>query len=199
MQPYEIIAGPLTLWLAPVGTAFPALGAAPGAAWTKVGTSGDQNYSDDGVTVSHGQKIEEARPAGSTGPRKVWRVEEDFMVSVVLWDLTLEQYLFALNGNTVSTVAAGAGTPGYKTIGLSRGQDVATYALLARGGLSPYGDGYSLQYELPRCYQSGEPEVLFKKGAPAGLDLEFTGLEDPAAATVFERFGRLRAQHQAAV
>lgn len=198
MTPYEILAGPLTLWLAPTGTAFPVIGAAPGVGWTKVGTNGDRNYSEDGVTVQHNQTIEQARPAGALGPVKAFRSAEDLMVTVTMWDMTLEQYLFALNNATVTTTAAGAGTPGYKKIGLSRGKDIACYSLLARGN-SPYGDAYTGQYEVPVCYQSGNPAPQYRKATPAGLAMQFTALEHAAAANDSERFGRLIFQHALAV
>lgn len=198
MEPYEIIGAPLTLWLAPVGTAFPLIDAAPAGEWTLVGTSGDENYSEEGVTVSHSQTFSQARPAGSMGPRKAWRTEEDLRVSLVLWDLSLEQYATALNGVAVTTTAAGAGAAGFKQIGLTQGENVAFYALLARG-VSPYGDGFNAQYEVPRCYQSGNPTPTYRKGTPSGLTLEFTAFEDPAAASAGERFGRLVAQHQAPI
>lgn len=198
MQPFEIIGAPFTLWLAPTGTAFPLINVAPAVAWIKVGTNGASNYSDDGVTVAHDQSIETARPAGATGPVKAWRTEEDLRISLTLWDLTLEQYLYALNSNPVAATAAGTGTAGFKKVGLSLGQEIATYALLARG-VSPYGDGYNAQYEVPRCFQSASPEPAFAKGQPAGLELEFTALEDLAAASALERFGRLVTQHQAPI
>lgn len=198
MAPYEILAGPLTLFLAPVGTAFPLLTAAPAAGWFKVGTSGDANYDESGVTVSHVEKLESARTAGTTGPRKAWRTEEDLMIGVTMLDVSLEQYALALNGNAVKTVAAAVGQPGAKTIGLSQGQDVTAYALLARGS-SAYADGLPAQYEVPRCYQSANPKPVFKKGTPAGIELEFTALEDLAATAISERFGRLRMAHTAAI
>jgi len=196
MQPYEIIGAPLTLWLAPEGTAFPLIDADPAVDWVKIGTNGTRNYSDEGVTVVHNQSIEQARPVGSTGPVKAWRTEEDLMIRVTLWDLTLEQYAASLNDLAIATTAAGAGTAGFKEIGLTQGQEVVTYALLARG-VSAYGDGFNAQYEVIRCYQSGNPEVVYVKGVPAGLELEFTALEDLAAVSDAERFGRLVMQHQA--
>jgi len=198
MTHFEIIAAPFTLWLAPVATAFPLLSAAPGAGWTKVGTSGDRNYSDDGVTVAHSQTLETARPAGATGAVKAWRTEEELVISLTLWDMTLEQYAAALNGNAVATTAAGTGTIGTKTIGLSQGREVTAYALLARGP-SAYDDGFLSQYQVPRCYQSGNPQPVFSTAGPAGLELEFTALEDLAAAVAEERFGKHVVQHQAAI
>ena len=197
-SPFEIIAGPLTLWLAPVGTAFPIVTAAPAGPWAKVGTSGDRNYSDDGVSVQHSQKNEVARPAGATGPVKAFRTEEDLMIMVTMWDVSLEQYMLALGGVAPTTTAAATGVPGTKRIGLSRGPDVVNYALMARGP-SAYADGMFAQYEVPVCYQSASPKLAYKKGVPAGIELEFTALEHGAAASAAERFGRLVMQHQAAL
>lgn len=199
MEPYEVVAQPFTLYVAPVGTAFPDVDTAPGAPWVKVGTSGDLNYSEEGVTVSLAQSVELWRSLGSTGPRKAFRTEEELRISMQLADLTLEQVAVALNFNTVSTVAAGAGTPGYKKIGLSRGTTVTSKALLVRGGLSPYGDTWAMQFEVPVAIEAAEPEVVFVKGEPALVALEFVAIEDPDAATPDERFGRIITQNATAV
>jgi len=198
MQPYEIIGAPYTLYLAPVGTAFPLIDAAPAVAWVMVGTSGDRSETEEGVTVSHPQTINTVRSAGSTGPIKALRPEEDLIISLSLLDLSLEQYKLALNNNEVTTTAAGVGTAGYKSLKLYRGTEVAAMALLVRG-VSAYGDTYKAQYEVPVCFESGTPEPTFTKGEPSELALEFTALEDPAAATPDMRFGRLVMQHQAAL
>src|SRR4051812_30811466 len=124
--PYEIIAAPFDVYFAPVGTAFPLIDVAPAAPWAKVGSSGDLNYFAEGVKVKHSQSIERWRALGDAGSRKAFRTEEDLMISLILADLTLEQYAHALNGNAVAVTAAGVGTAGYKKIGLSRGFSVAT-------------------------------------------------------------------------
>jgi len=197
-QPYEIVAGPLTIWLAPVGTAFPLIDADPAEAWKMVGTSGARNFSNDGVSVQLSQTIGEARPAGALGPVKAWRTEEDALFGVTLWDNSLEQYTHALNGVEPKTVAAGIGSAGYKKLGLSRGQTVKTYAFLARGA-SPYADDMIAQFEVPHCYQSGSPNSTWNKGVPVGLQLQWKALEDLNATSEDERFGRLLAQHQTAL
>lgn len=194
--PYEIVAQPFTLWVAAVGVAFPEVDDPPGVGWTKVGTSGDLNYTEDGVTVTHNQSVELWRALGSAGPRKAFRTEEELHIALTLADLTLEQYAIALDLGTVTTSAPGAGVAGFKKIGLSRGLDVPQRALLVRGvGASPYGAGWDVQYEVPIAIQMAEPEVVFVKGEPAGLALEFVALEDPNAAVAGERFGRLIAQN----
>lgn len=191
-----MIASCPTLWLAPVGTAFPLVNAAPAVAWVRVGTSGNVNYDEDGVTVSHVAKREIARSAGRTGPIKPFITEEDLIISVKLMDISLEQYATALNKLTPTTIAAATAVPGTRRVGLSQGADVMEYALLARGA-SPYGVGFTSQYEVPRCFQSGDAKPVYKKGKPATLELEFTALEDLSAASEFARFGHLVSQHQA--
>jgi hypothetical protein len=194
--PYEVIAAPYTLWHAPVGTAFPLIDVAPAVAWVKVGTSGNLNYDDGaGVTVEHSQTIVPWRAVGDCGSRKVFRTEEDLKVRLKLVDITLEQYALALNHNTVTTIGKSGSTVGYKKIGLSRGFSVATRALLIRGSVSPYGADWVSQYEIPIAVQTGSPTVIYKKGEPAGLDLEWMSLVDPNASNAAERFGRLIAQN----
>src|SRR3546814_4738671 len=65
MEPYEILAGPLTIWLSPVGTAFPLIDAEPGAEWKLMGTRGTRNMSNDGVTVQLNQTVNDVIPARS--------------------------------------------------------------------------------------------------------------------------------------
>ena len=108
-------------------------------------------------------------------------------------------YRLALDNNAVATTAAGGGTAGFKEVNLYRGLDVAQMALLVRGDVSPEGDGWKTQYQIPVVVQSGSPEPVFAKGAPAGLALEFTAIEDPNAASAAARFGKLVVQHQAPV
>lgn len=196
MTPFEIIGAPLTLWVAPIGTAFPLIGAAPAVAWTKVGTNGDRNYENGGVTVTHAKTYDKVRTAGASGAVKAFLSEEDLMFGLTLLDISLEQYQLALNGNTITTVAPGVGAAGTKKIGLS--EDVGRtreYALLARG-LSPYNEALAMQYQIPRCYQSGAPAPVFRKGGTgAGLALTFEALEDLAAANAQERFGSIISAH----
>ena len=198
--PYEVIAGaPIAVFVAPVGTAFPALDDAEvdfDAAWKKVGLSGDLSYDEGGgVSIAHPQNTQKWRALGDSGSRKIFRQDEDLSVKVKVVDLTLEAYALAINGNSVTTVAAGVGTVGYKKLGLSRGLAMDTRALLIRLLVSPYGAAWIGQYELPIVTQVGSPEVVFLKATPAGLELQFDALVDSDAASDDERFGRLLFQN----
>ena len=84
MQPYEIVAAPVTLWLAPVGTTFPLVNAQPAGTWIKVGTQGDKNYSGEGVTAAHSRTFQKARPAGTTGAVKAFLDEENLAFRLIL-------------------------------------------------------------------------------------------------------------------
>jgi hypothetical protein len=193
--PYEIIGMPFTVYVAAADPVFPLIDAVPDAGvWTKLGTSGDLNYTEDGVTVKHNQSVSTWRSLGDPGPRKNFRTEEDQIVSFTLADMTLEQFKHAMNGNTVTAVPAG-GEAGYKKIGLSRGLNIATVALLIRGPhASPYGALWNAQYEIPFAQQVGSQEVNFRRDGPALLALEYSSLVDATASSEEERFGRLVVQ-----
>jgi hypothetical protein len=192
-QPFEIIYGPVEVWLAPYGTAFPALNTAPSGNWQIMGMN---NMEEAGVTGTHTQTLNQWRGMGGTGPRKVIRSSEELTIMFQLVDLTLERYQYIL-GNTISSTPAGAGTIGSKVINLYMGTTVQVYAFLARAITGPYGDSsaanYPMQYEVPMCYQSDNPKPVYAKTKPVSLQMTFSALEDPASSTVGARFGYLRA------
>lgn len=195
--PYEIIAAPFVAYYAPLGTAFPAVDAEPSEDWIMIGTSGDESYDPEGVAVRHTQDVNLVRPLGSTAPVKAFRREEDLIVAFTVWDVSAEAYRLAINSNEVTTVAAGAGAAGTKAVQFYQGEQVATMALLLRAEVSPYGDNMAMQYEVPYCAMTGNPEAVYRKGEPAGLALEFAALKDPNATSKAQSFGRLVMQHQA--
>lgn len=197
--PFEIIAPPFTAWWAPVGTAFPALGTAVPIAWNIIGTSGDADYDPEGVTVAHGQEVNPVTPLGRTAPVKAFRSEESLVISLTVWDPTLEQYRLAANNRNFQTTAAGAGTPGVKKLQLYRGPVVNTMALLVRSNVSPYGDEMGMQYQVPNCFMSGGPEIQYRKAEPAGLAFEFTAMLDPSRAQPWDALAQLVQQHQPAL
>lgn len=173
MAEIEIINGPLTLYWAPVGEAFPAIGAAPAGNWLQVGTSGPHNYSEDGVVIATDKSIEYFRALASGHPRKSFLTEADITVTVNLADMTLAELRLALNQNVV-TVGAGE-----DEISLDVGLDPTEIAILVRGeGKSPQFAGGNLQYELPRVIEEGSQEYSYVKGEPAMAELVFHVIYD---------------------
>jgi hypothetical protein len=181
--PFEIIAGPARVYLAPTGTAFPAVNAAPAGAWV------DMGMTEGGVTVRHTQNVELITTDQYTAPVKGIRTEEGVEVEFALAELTLERYKWALNNVTVTSLA---GPPATKEIVLYRGVEVSRHACLVRGP-SPYLDAF-MQYQIPVVIQTDEPEVAFVKDDKSVLQCTFTSLIDLTAATESERFGKLVAQ-----
>ena len=195
MSDLNIINGPLSLYFAAVGTAFPLVDDDPPTGFTLIGTSGAKNYMEDGVSVAMNQSIEAFRGLGSTIPLKAFRTEEDLVVTVQMADLTLAEVRRALNENAVTNTSASSGIPGKDEINLNRNADVNTIALLVRGlGKSPQFETGNLQFELDKAYEGGSQELTFVKGEPAGVLLEFHALEDDAG-----NVGRLLVQTAAAL
>ena len=93
-QPFEIIATPFEVYIAPypLGEAFPDVDTTPGSTWTLLGLNGNKNQEEAGVTVEHPQTINLIRTAGGPGPVKAARTEEDLIVTFTLLDLRPEVY-----------------------------------------------------------------------------------------------------------
>ncbi len=181
-----MVVGPLKVYLAPVAEAFTVIDVAVAGNWNLLGTNGEENYAEDGITITHEQTIEQFRTLGTTGPIKIARTEENLMLALIMQDLSLEEYGRVLNDVSVTL---DAGPPSIRTIPLRQGPDVSLFALQARGaGLSPYGN-FDVQLQIPIVYQSEAPAPVFSKGAVAALSVQFTALEDPSASPDGERFG----------
>lgn len=186
--PYEILAVPFDVYLAPAGTAEPDIDDdPPNAPWALLGTRGADEYDEGGITVTHGQEVNVYRGLRGTGGVKAFRTSEDLTFGFTLNDLTLEEYAKVLNGNAV--VAGG----GERSLGIHQGPQVATYALYAKAQDGPYADGAAYALYVPKVFQSGSPAVVHRKGVPAGLALVFTALEDLDALSEEDRFGVIRA------
>src|SRR5699024_1824735 len=117
----------------------------PGVGWVLLGTNGDKNITEDGLTIRHTGDISTFYTLGSTGPRKNFRNREGMELEFMLADLSAEMYARALNLDPTDVVdtAAGAGAQGNRYFAALRGFTLPTVALLARCGMSPYGDGFN--------------------------------------------------------
>lgn len=201
-EPYEILASPFEVYLAPAGSSFPDVDEDPTSSpydFTLLGTNGADNQGDEGVTAEHQQTINYFRGGKATGPIKAWRTEEGLLISIILHDVSAETYGKALNNAEVTDTPPGSGTPGTRAINLHQGVNVATHALLARSlSGSAYGDELVQQYQVPKVVQQGQPSVVYRKGQPAGVQFQFMAMEDLDAASEAERFGQLVVQDAAA-
>jgi hypothetical protein len=84
-EPLEIIAASQSLYLAPLGSPFPAVDEDPDPeVWTLLGKYGPLNYKDDGVTVDLKETITLFRALGDTGARKAFRQDEDQVFKLIV-------------------------------------------------------------------------------------------------------------------
>lgn len=183
--PFEIVAAPLSLYLAPVGTAFPAVDTPASSfpvAWTTVGSNiYGPSYDTDaaGITVTHNQTFATFTPVGTTAPIKMWRTDEQLTIAITLADITPAMYALSMNQVALTTVTPTTGVAGSISMPLLQGIAVTNFALLARG-VSAINDAFNAQYQVPCVYQSANPAPVYKKGAPAELAITFATMLDPA-------------------
>lgn len=190
MDAYSILTGVGTMYLAPVGTAFPDVNVAPDSEdWRSLGET------QDGVEVDPSEKIETIKTDQRTGSVKAVRTEEGLTIKTKMAEATLEKLADAI-GATVTDTPPGVGTIGTREINLYRGATVAEYAVVFRG-YSPYYNGPA-QYQIPRMYFSKVDALKYEKGKNVAIPITLEALEDLNAASAAERYGKLIAQDAAA-
>lgn len=178
--PYNIIAGPATVYIAATGTAFPAFNATPNGSWTNLGrTTG-------GVRVRKEETVQELMVDQVPYPVKGIRTEQRVIVQFVLAEITLETMVKVLDNQTITTT----GSPEHSSFNLANGFDVPQWSMLVRGP-SMYAN-VNMQYELPIVIQRAAPELNFTREGRAEVQTEWLSLEDPAAATA-GAYGKIRA------
>lgn len=183
--PFEVIGAPFSVYVAAAATARPAITAAPGIAWTLLGTRGPLSYSEEGVQVELPQSFNAFRSLGSAAPLKLFRSEEDAFFQITMADLTLAQLQQALNQNAVTSTP---GTPGSHRVGLSRGLIVSTVALLVRGP-SPYGDDLFSQFWVPYAANISNIQIQVRRDQATAYQMRWQAIVNPAAATPAEQLG----------
>jgi hypothetical protein len=172
--PHEIVAAPLVIYLAVIGTAFPLIDDLPAdfdAAWEVLGTEGSKNYDDSGVSVSQSEEVSDFKPAGSTFPSKRFRTGESNLIKVNLVDIGAAAYAKVMNDAQITTVAFGSGVAGEQSFSLIRGDQVASFAVLLRG-MSPADNDLNQQFEISKAFVSVNGDSVYKKGDPVMLPVE---------------------------
>ena len=108
-RPYEMVSGPLTVYTAPLTNPpapAPALNLAPPSPWTLLGSNHGRSISEDGLAMEFTETVEAQRVLASTAIQKLFRTEEDLMMSCALLDVTVETFALAMSGLPVETRAA---------------------------------------------------------------------------------------------
>jgi hypothetical protein len=178
----EVYAGPADVYIAAAGTAFPTLDDAPADfddAWQLLGANGNKNQDDSGVVLTLNETTNEFSGAGATRGLNAWRTAEGGTIALSLADMSIATFAAVMDMATVTTVAAGSGTVGKKSISLDRGIQTYKYALVLRlpSPEAEIADDLPAQFNVVRSYQSGNQAPAFSKSNPALLAVEFTILE----------------------
>ncbi len=182
----QMLTGTGRAYIAPVGTPEPAVTAVPAAPWVDLGPT------EEGVALTFDQDIEKHRHDRATGPVKVDRTEEDITVEVGLVEATAAAYARALNNKTVVNTAGGVGVAPTSRVGLARGFDVATHALLIRAKSPAFLNGAE-QYFLPIVFEGDALEVGHQNGEHVVINHGFGVLWD-SSQPAGEEMGRLTVQ-----
>lgn len=160
--PNEIIVGPAEVYVAPVGTSFPAVNAAPSAPWMLVGAAGSKNYAESGVILRRPVTVNQIRMLGSTAPRKQVVSETSFEVEFNVADLSPEMMMLGYGGLPQDIAVAGA----QQKIVLPTSPVPNSFAVLVRvEGQSPLLDGGNCQWEIYNAIQAGNGQGTFTKTA----------------------------------
>lgn len=188
--PHEILANPLTFFLADVGTAFPAIDDEPddfAVDWEVLGTEGDNNY-DGAVSLAHTEETFDFTPSGSTMPVKRFRTAESLLASLNLADVGPNAYAKVMNDAAITTVNFGSGVAGEKSFSLFRGLVVNSFAMLARG-VSPVDNDLFMQYEFAKTFVSVNGEVSWNKGAVVALPVQILAVRHSGTDVLICRMG----------
>jgi len=189
--PFELIVGPVTVYTGPVAEARPDLEDAPAGNWVTLGTNGDKNYEESGVSIEPTQEIAEWFSLGSTAPQQAFRTQERILVSLALADLTAEHLAKVWNDVSVTDTAPGSGTAGVRDFDMLRGSSVTEYGLLLRWDVSPYIVTAKMQIWLPRVYVVSMGALAAVKGEPMSTEVVFSALEHSTSG-----FGKFEAQDE---
>jgi hypothetical protein len=166
--PFAIVVGVGRVYIGPVGETMPAVDAVPAGNWIDLGST-----DDDGVTVTHARTLEAHFKGSSVLPQKSTVSEARETISFNLVELSAERYAKVLDNAAVTTVAAGAGTAGYKSFPLA--PSVSQFALLVRGP-SPVADGFA-QYEYERVSPTDDHELAYGKTDKTVIPCSFEAFE----------------------
>lgn len=171
--PDEIIAVPLEIYLAPIGTDFPDVADDPSvfdAAWELLGKEGSGNYDEGGVIAHHNETTSDFTPAGRTMPVKRFRTGEEAGFELDLVDLSPEPYAKVMNNAPITTTATA------KKFSLYRGPQVNAFAVLGRG-MSTVDNDLNLQYVFSKAFVSVNGNVTHNKGKPAMLPVKIEAIK----------------------
>ena len=175
----EILAGPIKIYRAPVGTPEPLPpSASPPETWTLV--SDNTQYTKDGLNVAMTDERDEIEVMNKLYPIKEYRTSARKKFEVKLKDMKIET-LALLLGNTLVQTAPTENDKGYRRVSNEMSFVVPEHGLLVVGH-SPYDEeegNYGLNYWAPRVTYKGPGNYDHKLSVPSELTLMINCLIHP--------------------
>lgn len=165
----ELVTGPLSVYIAATGEAFPAVAAAPAGNWVLIGGSlGARRYSEDGISILQDVETSDVNSLGSIDPECVLMTGRNLRVTLMMKNLHLDQLRYAFQSNAVTANAAD------DELDLNVGPDLTVSSILIRGtSKSPQESGFNMQFEFENCIELASKEINFNKEDAAEVALEF--------------------------
>lgn len=187
--PEEVVAGVSTIYIAEVGTDFPAIDDAEGdfaEAWSKLGTEGGLNYDDTGVTLALSETNSSFTPAAAIMPTKYWRTAQAVGFNLNLVDTSAEAFAKVMGDAEITHIAPGMGIAGEDSFSLALDTQMTPFAVLVRGP-SPHDNTLNQQFEFDTAYVSVNGNAVWKNGTPVMLPVSINVAKTTADAAMTNR------------
>ena len=181
----RLLAGPADIWVAPEATVHSnaLITAEPAAPWVQLAGGW---HDADGITFGGTQELNFQEVENETMPVDAFRDKEMWTISMMMKDMQLEAFSWAVHGSisSIVSVAATSSVIGTKAVGLERGSVVHKIAVLVRGD-TPYVDGVRSNFYSPRAIVSSDFETTLMLADSAGVPIEFTFLKHPTISPIY--------------
>lgn len=166
-EPNQVVFGPAEFWIAPVGTTFPEIDAAPLSPWIKIGVAGSKDVTEDGITVRGAVTDARFRGLAGTTIRKISMVSRDFEVMFKQADLSAEALAaaFGIADDDIEDDETSGGT-NIKRVTLPTSPKPFARAAILRCDQSAAGDEFVTQFNIFCANQVGGGEGKFSKSQP---------------------------------
>ncbi len=154
----NVVVGVASLYIAPAGTAKPAVPATAGAtSWpTPSAPWVPSGFTESGVTLNVDRKTGEIRVEEQSTPVLITPDTTDVTIDITFAEDTVANMLNAYGGGTITTTAASASTPGLATLNLAEGLTAVAVLFYATNSF-----GFQRQVYIPSMVAAGKVKTEY--------------------------------------
>lgn len=156
----NVIVGVASLYIAPSGTASPAVPTIAGATSWPIPSSPwvSSGFTETGVTLNVDRKTGEIRVEEQSTPVLITPDTLDVTIDITFAEDTVQNMLNAYGGGTITTTAASSTTPGLTTLNLSDG---LTAVAVLFYGVNTFG--FQRQVYIPSMVSAGKVKTEYMR------------------------------------